>query len=191
MPTTNPSAWPQGAEVTELAAALLAQGRHLLNLRLGLESTAPAPHPALAQRGGCFVELHRGGARVASAGSFRSQGPLGEALAQQLEAALADMRLGSPTPDLRLEITALGTPDFIETPDEASALAQLRPGEDAVLLFHGCRQAGFLPRMWAELPSPALLVAALKHQLGREPTDWRGMMLARLPALCCMEDMEC
>ena len=40
MPTTNPSAWPQGAEVTELAAALLTQGRHLLNLRLGLESTA-------------------------------------------------------------------------------------------------------------------------------------------------------
>lgn len=186
MPTIEP--W---LHTPTLGTILLTQARHLLNLRLGLASTAPAPHPALAERGCCFVELHRNGERVASAGSFRAHGPLGEALERHLDAALADGRLGGITSDLRLEITALGAPDFIEPPSEASALAQLHVGEDAVLLFHGCRQAGFLPRMWAELPSPALLVAALKHQLGREPTDWRGMMLARLPALCCMEDMEC
>jgi small GTP-binding protein len=45
-------------------------------------------------------------------------------------------------------------------------LAQLRPGEDGLILFSGCHSATFLPQVWEQLPEPRQFLAALKHKAG-------------------------
>ena len=59
-------------------------------------------------------------------------------------------------------------------------LAQLRPGEDGLIIFSGCRSATFLPQVWEQLPEPQQFLAALKHKAGL-PTNREvaGLMAAR------------
>ena len=79
-----------------------------------------------------------------------------------------------------VEVSLLSDPEYLEFAGEEALLAQLRPGEDGLIIFSGCRSATFLPQVWEQLPEPHQFLAALKRKAGL-PThrETAGLMAAR------------
>ncbi|ENO87900.1 AmmeMemoRadiSam system protein A [Thauera linaloolentis] len=171
---------------TEPGPLLLRLAREAIAHHLGL---GPAPeagsHPCLAERGATFVTLTVDGQMRGSIGSVRRTRPLGaDVIANAVAAASQDPRFrpldGSEFTRLEIEVCLLDEPEFIDFSDEADLLRRLRPHEDGVILFSGCRGTTLLPGMWAQLPRPELFLAALKEKAGipiERPVD--GLMAAR------------
>ena len=94
------------------------------------------------------------------------------------DAAQHDLRFAPIQPqeldDLNIEVTVLNGLTLLEyrTPEEL--LAQLRPGEDGVVLQVGCRAATFLPQVWKLFPAKEDFMNRLSEKAGCEPTAWRG-----------------
>ena len=175
MPTTD----------TQLGKVLLAQARQAIADALGLPAPAAPEHPQLAERGATFVTLTRDGELRGCIGSLNAHRPLGQDVRDNaVSAALRDPRFPPLTAaefaEVRVEVSLLSEPDFIEFRDEADALAQLVPGRDGVIFFNGCQRATFLPQVWEQLPEPRQFMAALK-QKARLPVDFWGpnIMIAR------------
>ncbi|HMY48521.1 MAG TPA: AmmeMemoRadiSam system protein A [Rhodocyclaceae bacterium] len=168
-----------------LGPVLLAHARAAIADALGLPH-APAPEdPRLSERRASFVTLTRAGELRGCIGSLSAHRPLGEDVrANAAAAALKDSRF--PPLDarefdaVRVEVSVLTAPEFLEFRDEADALSQLVPGRDGVIFFNGCQKATFLPQVWAQLPEPRAFLAALK-QKARLPVDFWGpnVMIAR------------
>lgn len=140
------------------------------HLREGMR-ISPDPLPALQARGASFVTLTRNGALRGCIGSLRPQRPLGDDIvANAIAAATADPRFPPLTlaelGEVSIEVSVLSAPEFIDFASEDALLAQLRPGEDGLILFSGCRSATFLPQVWAQLPDPRDFLAALKEKAG-------------------------
>jgi AmmeMemoRadiSam system protein A len=140
------------------------------HLREGVR-ISPDPLPALQARGASFVTLTRNGALRGCIGSLRPQRPLGDDIvANAIAAATADPRFPPLTlaelGEVSIEVSVLSAPEFIDFASEDALLAQLRPGEDGLILFSGCRSATFLPQVWAQLPDPRDFLAALKEKAG-------------------------
>ena len=175
MPTTD----------TELGQILLAQARRAIADALGLPAPDAPDDPRLAGRGATFVTLTLGGELRGCIGSLNAHRPLGQDVRDNaVAAALRDPRFPPLTAaefaEVRVEVSLLTEPDFIEFRDEADALAQLEPGRDGVIFFNGCQRATFLPQVWEQLPERRQFMAALK-QKARLPPDFWGpnVMIAR------------
>ena len=175
MPTTD----------TQLGQILLAQARKAIADALGLPAAAAPDHPQLAERGATFVTLTLDGELRGCIGSLNAHRPLGQDVRDNaVSAALRDPRFpplsAAEFADVRVEVSLLTEPDFIEFRDEADALAQLVPGRDGVIFFNGCQRATFLPQVWEQLPERRQFMAALK-QKARLPVDFWGpnVMIAR------------
>ena len=161
-------------DTPELGALLLAHARDAIAESLGVASTAPADAPELHRRGATFVTLRRDSALRGCIGSLRPQRALLEDVrGNAVAAASRDTRFTPVKPEelpvLRVEVSLLSDPEFVEFVDEAELCAKLRPGIDGVILFSGCRSATFLPQVWDELPQPEAFLAALKHKAGLDP----------------------
>jgi AmmeMemoRadiSam system protein A len=159
---------------TELGDILLARARHAIERELGLDPEPAPAHPHLTERGATFVTLKCNGELRGCIGSVRRQRPLGEDLAvNAVGAALRDPRFPPVTRDelssIRIEVSLLSEPEFLEFTDEDDLLRQLRPGVHGVLLFAGCLNATFLPQVWEQLPEPRSFLAALKQKAGLSP----------------------
>ena len=166
MPTTD----------TQLGQILLAQARKAIADALGLPAPAAPDHPQLAERGATFVTLTLDGELRGCIGSLNAHRPLGQDVRDNaVSAALRDPRFpplsAAEFADVRVEVSLLTEPDFIEFRDEADALAQLVPGRDGVIFFNGCQRATFLPQVWEQLPDPRTFLAHLKQKAGL-PADW-------------------
>ncbi len=177
---------------TELGTLLLARARQAIAHHLGL-GEPPPPEPALAERGATFVTLTKDGELRGCIGSLRPQRSLAEDVAANAVGACRDPRFpplaATEFPLIRIEVSLLSAPDFLAFADEAGLLSQLRPGEDGLILFAGCRSATFLPQVWSQLPEPARFLAALKHKLGLaadHPAE--RLMAARYSVRKWMED---
>lgn len=138
------------------------------------DAIRPDLAPRLTERGATFVTLLRNGALRGCIGSLRAQRPLGEdVVSNAIAAASRDPRfapLGAgELAELRVEVSLLSAPRFLEFADEADLLRQLRPAVDGLILFSGCRSATFLPQVWQQLPQPHAFLAALKHKAGLAP----------------------
>lgn len=171
---------------TDLGPLLLALARQAIAHRLG---RGPAPvlpaDPRLQERGASFVTLTEDGELRGCIGSLRRSRRLGEdVLANAVAAAMDDPRfppLSSEELDaVSVEVSLLSEPEYLEFSGEAALLAQLRPGEDGLIIFSGCRSATFLPQVWEQLPDPQQFLAALKRKAGL-PADRPvpGLMAAR------------
>ncbi|HNI80637.1 MAG TPA: AmmeMemoRadiSam system protein A, partial [Rhodocyclaceae bacterium] len=129
-----------------LGPVLLAHARAAIADALGLPH-APAPEdPRLSERRASFVTLTRNGELRGCIGSLSAHRPLGEDVrANAVAAALKDSRF--PPLDarefdaVRVEVSVLTAPEFLEFRDEADALSQLVPGRDGVIFFNGCQKA--------------------------------------------------
>lgn len=168
-----------------LGRVLLSQAR----LAIGTALAQPAPpaldDPRLTERGATFVTLTLDGELRGCIGSLNAHRPLGEDVRDNaVAAALRDSRFSplsaAEFKRVRVEVSLLTEPDFIDFKDEADALAQLEPGRDGVILFNGCQKATFLPQVWEQLPDRRTFMAALK-QKARLPVDfWSpNIMIAR------------
>jgi len=171
---------------TDLGPLLLRLARAAIAHHLGLgPQPEPGDDPRLNERGATFVTLMLGGELRGCIGSLRRTRALGEDLIYNaVAAASADPRFPplSRTEFERtaIEVSVLSEPEFIDFDTEAVLLRQLRPHEDGLILFAGCRSATFLPQVWAQLPAPTDFLAALKRKAGmpvERPVD--GLMAAR------------
>ncbi len=168
-----------------LGQALLSQARKAIADVLGQNAPAAFDHPRLAENGASFVTLTLNGELRGCIGSLNAHRPLGHDVRENaVSAALRDPRFpplsAAEFPRVKVEVSLLTEPDFIEFRDEADALAQLVPGRDGVIFFNGCQKATFLPQVWEQLPDRHAFMAALK-QKARLPVDFWGpnVMLAR------------
>lgn len=157
---------------TEVGPELLARARAAIAQHLGCPVATPERTPPwLSERAACFVTLKKNGDLRGCIGSVRAQRSLGEDLAiNAVAAATRDPRFPPVTADelpaLEIEVSLLSEPGFVEFEDETALARKLRPGQDGVILFSGCRSATFLPQVWEQLPDPAAFLAALKHKAG-------------------------
>ena len=157
-------------DLTELGTILLARARQAIAHHLGL-APPPTDDPRLAQRGACFITLTLEGELRGCIGSIRPQRALGEdVVANAVAAASRDPRFpplaAGELEHVRIEVSLLSSPEFLDFSTEAELLRQLRPGEDGLILFAGCRNATFLPQVWEKLPDPASFLGALKEKAG-------------------------
>ena len=144
--------------------------------------------PWLREPGAVFVTLRRDGQLRGCVGSLAAVRPLIEDVRENVvAAAFRDSRFSPVEPreldDLEIEVTELSAPEPMTFTDEADALAQLRPGEDGVVLRWGRRRATFLPQVWESLPEPEIFLAQLKRKAGLKEEFWDdGVVLERYRA---------
>ena len=127
--------------------------------------------PWLRQAGATFVTLTKNGALRGCIGSLRATQPLVADIARNaLGAAFRDPRFpaltGEEWPQVRVEVSLLSAPKPIRFADEADLLAQVRPGEDGIILECDGKGATFLPQVWESLPDKAVFFNELIKKAG-------------------------
>jgi len=161
------------APLHETGETLLDIARGAIGHKLGLREAPPRIDlaPWLARPGASFVTLHLEGRLRGCIGSLAPVRGLGEDVAENaVAAALRDPRF-SPLPTAEwvrceLEVSVLSAPKPLYFGDEAELLAQLRPGEDGVILEYEGRRATFLPQVWEGLPEKRAFLAELMRKAG-------------------------
>ena len=169
----------EGGEVPLDAAGptLLSIARDAIESRLSGKSRNPLGAPWLAQAGATFVTLTKAGALRGCIGSLEPARPLGEDVAHNaLAAAFRDPRfpaLGAAEwPECRVEVSLLSSPKPLRFADEADLLAQIRAGEDGLVLEADGKRGTFLPQVWESIADKRLFVRELVKKAGL-PADVR------------------
>ena len=154
---------------------LLAIARNSIEAALGVAAPRRLPEEAwLKPERASFVTLTQDGQLRGCIGSLEARRPLGEDVGHNARAAaLSDPRFAPlATADLartRIEVSLLSTPKQLQFADHADLIAQLRPGEDGLILECGGARGTFLPQVWESLPDPEQFVAELKRKAGLSP----------------------
>ena len=165
----------EGARVSleNAGDTLLGIARGAISHHLGLLGAAPLTDaaPWLARPGASFVTLMLEGRLRGCIGSLAATRRLGEDVAQNaLAAALRDPRFAPLAADewqrCQLEVSVLSPAKPLRFGDEAEMLAQLRAGEDGVILEHEGRRATFLPQVWEGLPDKRQFLGELMRKAG-------------------------
>jgi hypothetical protein len=136
------------------------------------KEAAPPPDGAwLRLRGATFVTLTKGGQLRGCIGSLEIGRPLGEDVAANARAAaFEDPRFPKLTraewPEVSVEVSVLSAPKPMRFADEAELLAQLKPGEDGVILEHEGKRATFLPQVWGGIPDKRQFLDELAKKAG-------------------------
>ena len=130
--------------------------------------------PWLRQAGATFVTLTKNDELRGCIGSLEPARALGEDVAQNaLAAALRDPRFppmsAAEWPHCRVEVSLLSTPKPLRFADEADLLAQIRAGEDGLILQCEGRRATFLPQVWEDIGDKKLFLAHLLKKAGLAP----------------------
>ena len=73
---------------------------------------------------------------------------------------------------MTIEISVLSALQEIQPADRESLLAQLRPGQDGLLLEDGRHRSTFLPKVWEQLPDPEQFLQQLLLKAGLPPDHW-------------------
>jgi AmmeMemoRadiSam system protein A len=161
------------------------------------DARRPRDEPWLLEPGATFVTLRRGEELRGCVGSIEAFRPLGEDVRRNaVAAALRDTRFPPLAPEeldeVEVEVTLLSPPEPMRFDSEADALAQLRPGEDGLLLSWGNHRSTFLPQVWESLPRPEAFLESLKRKAGLAPDFWhRDLRLSRYTAVhWCESEVE-
>ncbi len=168
--------WDGTPEFTEAQGrTLLALARNSIEAALGVSAPKALPDEAwLKPAQASFVTLTQNGSLRGCIGSLEAHRPLAEDVRQNARAAaLSDPRFPQLTAAelgaTRIEVSLLSTPRLLEFADHADLLAQLRPGEDGLILECGGARGTFLPQVWENLPDPEQFIAELKRKAGLDP----------------------
>ena len=133
--------------------------------------------PRLRGHGAAFVTLTRAGRLRGCIGSLKAHRPLVRDVADNaIQAGHGDPRFAAVTRDeldeLSLKIAVLGPPTPMHFTGEDDLIAQLRPGEDGLILSDRGRRGTFLPMVWDSLPEPADFWRQLKRKAGLPEDHW-------------------
>jgi hypothetical protein len=154
----------------EAGKTLLTLARGAIESKLfGSASSIDAPW--LEQNGATFITLTRDGALRGCIGSLQATRPLGDDVAENaVAAAFRDPRFppiaAAEWPDVRVEVSLLSTPKPMRFADEADLLAQIRVGEDGIILECEGRRATFLPQVWESIPDKRQFMGELARKAG-------------------------
>lgn len=133
--------------------------------------------PPLREPGASFVTLHHRGELRGCIGSLEPHESLAWDVARNaFNAAFRDPRFPplsrTELDDLDLHISVLGSPEPLRFTDEADLVAQLRPGEDGLILETAGHRGTFLPSVWESLPRPEDFLRHLKRKAGLPADFW-------------------
>jgi AmmeMemoRadiSam system protein A len=133
--------------------------------------------PWLQQAGATFITLKKDGTLRGCIGSLQATRPLGiDVIENALGAAFRDPRFKPLTADewakCEVEISLLTPPKPLRFADEADLLAQIKPGEDGLILECDGRRATFLPQVWEDIPEVRVFLRTLARKAGL-PDDTR------------------
>jgi AmmeMemoRadiSam system protein B/AmmeMemoRadiSam system protein A len=131
----------------------------------------------LKQAGATFVTLKKDGRLRGCIGSLGAARALAEDVAQNaLGAAFRDPRFpalaADEWPRCRVEVSLLSAPKPVRFADEDDLLAQIRAGEDGLILEAQGRRGTFLPQVWESIPDPRTFLHELVRKAGL-PADTR------------------
>jgi len=74
--------------------------------------------------------------------------------------------------NLEIHISVLTPAKPMEFSSEQDLIAQLRPGQDGLILQDGYNKGTFLPSVWESLPQPEEFIKHLKLKAGLPTTHW-------------------
>jgi len=154
---------------------LLDIARNSIEAALGVSKLKLLPdEPWLKPARATFGTLTQNGRLRGCIGSLEAHRPLGEDVRHNARAAaLSDPRFPPLAREelvrTRIEVSLLSTPKLLAFADHADLIAQLRPGEDGLILECGEARGTFLPQVWESLPDPEQFVAELKRKAGISP----------------------
>ena len=162
----SPASAVAGRTLIEIARGAIANG-------LGLSSTPVKRNhlPWLLQPGATFVTLTKGGELRGCIGSLSASRSLGQDVASNARAAaFEDPRFPKLTrdewPRCAVEVSLLSAPKPIRFADEADLLAQIRAGEDGLILECEGKRATYLPQVWESLPDKRQFLRELVKKAG-------------------------
>jgi hypothetical protein len=154
---------------------LLGIARNSIEAALGVAAPKRlSDEPWLKPARASFVTLTQNGRLRGCIGSLEAQQALGEDVSRNARAAaLSDPRFPPLTNEelarTRVEVSILSTPKLLAFADHSDLIAQLRPGEDGLILEYGNARGTFLPQVWENLSDPEQFVAELKRKAGLAP----------------------
>jgi hypothetical protein len=155
---------------------LLAIARAAIGHRLGVHAEPPRTDiaPWLARPGASFVTLMLEAKLRGCIGSLAATRRLGDDVAANAQAAaLRDPRFPALTREewarTEVEVSVLSPAKPMRFGDETELLAQLRAGEDGVILEHEGRRATFLPQVWEGLPDKRKFLDELMRKAAIPP----------------------
>lgn len=124
-----------------------------------------------------FITLKLDGQLRGCIGSLSAYQPLvQDVAAHAYAAAFNDPRFpplsAAELPHLEVHISILSPPTPLWFTSEEDLLAQLRPGQDGLILQFQHHRATFLPAVWESLPDPQSFLAHLKQKAGLSPNFW-------------------
>jgi len=133
--------------------------------------------PRLRTHGAAFVTLTKTGRLRGCIGSLKAHRPLvRDVAANAIKAGHGDPRFASVAPqeldEISLKLAVLGPPAPMDFVSESDLLAQLRPGEDGLILSDQGRRGTFLPMVWESLPDPVDFWRQLKRKAGLPVDHW-------------------
>ncbi len=131
----------------------------------------------LLQKRASFVTINKQGELRGCMGNLTPTGPLINSIHQNsYNAAFRDPRFVPVTQEelttLQLHISVLSEPQLFSVKDEADLIAQLKVGEDGLILQEGAHSATFLPSVWEQLPDAKTFVTHLKNKAGWSKDYW-------------------
>lgn len=155
-----------GRVLVEIARGSIANG-------LGLASVPVRRNhlPWLLQPGATFVTLKKDGQLRGCMGSLSTTRPLGQDVASNARAAaFEDPRFAKLTreewPRCEVEVSLLSPAKPIHFADGPDLYAQIRPGEDGLILECDGKQATFLPQVWEGMPDKKIFLQELAKKAG-------------------------
>jgi AmmeMemoRadiSam system protein B/AmmeMemoRadiSam system protein A len=128
----------------------------------------------LRQAGATFVTLKKKGQLRGCIGSLQAARALAEDVAHNaLGAAFRDPRfpalVAEEWPHCNVEVSLLSAPKPLRFADEDDLVAQIRPGEDGVILEAQGRRGTFLPQVWDSIPDTRAFLNELLRKAGLPP----------------------
>jgi AmmeMemoRadiSam system protein B/AmmeMemoRadiSam system protein A len=169
----------QGGEVAldEVGRTLLSIARSAIEGNLFNKNNETMDAPWLKQAGATFVTLMKNSDLRGCIGSLESARALGEDVAENaLGAAFRDPRFPAMSaaewPQCRVEVSLLSTPKPLRFADETDLLAQIRAGEDGLILEADGKRGTFLPQVWEGISDKPVFLKELVRKAGL-PADTR------------------
>jgi len=156
---------------------LVSIARSSIAASFGIPSAIPEIAAFLHRPGATFVTLKMQKRLRGCIGSLQAHRSLVEDVkANARAAAFHDPRFApivlDDLPAMKVEVSVLSALAPLAFRNQDDALAQLRPGEDGVVLEFGHHRGTFLPQVWENLPSPAAFLSELKRKAGLSPDFW-------------------
>ncbi|MEW6673819.1 MAG: AmmeMemoRadiSam system protein A [Thermodesulfobacteriota bacterium] len=134
--------------------------------------------PAMRQKSGCFVTLHKEGSLRGCIGTIEPTTSLLSCVeANAINAAFRDPRFsplsGKELDEIDIEISVLTAPRMLNFKDGDDLKNQLVAGVHGVILSQGYRRATFLPQVWMQLPQKEDFLEHLCLKGCMTPSAWK------------------